>query len=74
MPGSLRKQVLQCNSPGFKLEAILSSYSTNDSPVFVTELIFGHGLISSIGGKKEKNKEITSASLYVIKTRYYCAI
>lgn len=53
---SLRKQVLQCNSPGFKLEDILSSFATNDNSIFVTELIFGHALISSIGRKKEKNK------------------
>lgn len=52
MPDSLRKQVLQCNSPGFKLEAILNSYVTNDSSIFVRELILGHALISSIGGKK----------------------
>lgn len=65
---SLRKQVLQCNSPGFKLEDILSSFATNDNSIFVTELIFGHALISSIGRKKEKNKKITSVSLYLIKT------
>lgn len=68
MLDSLGKQVIQCNSPGFKLEAILSSCGTNDNSIFVTELIFGHALISSIGRKKEKNKEITSASLYLIKT------
>lgn len=68
MLDSLRKQVLQCNSPGFKLKAILSSYGSHDSPISVTELIFGHALISSIGRKKEKNKEITSVSLYLTKT------
>lgn len=73
MLDSLRKQVLQCNSPGFKLEAILNSYVTNDSSIFVIDLILGHALISSIGEKKEKNKELTSVWLYLIKIWNYCA-
>lgn len=52
MPDSLRKQVLQCNGPGFKLEAILNSYVTNDSSIFVIELVLGHALNSSSEGKK----------------------
>jgi len=67
MPDSLRKQVLQCNSPGFILEAILNSYVTNDRSIFVTELILGHALITSIEEKREKNEELNSVSLYLIK-------
>lgn len=59
LPGtldSLANQVLQCNSPEFKLGAILNSYVTNDSSIFAIELILGHALISSIRGEKKREK------------------
>lgn len=52
----------------------MNSSVTNDSSIFVTELVLGHALISSIGGEKEKNKELTSVSLYLIKICNHSAI
>lgn len=63
----IKKTGFSVQQPCVKLEAIFNSSVTNDSSIFVTELVLGHALISSIEEKKEENKELTSVSLYLIR-------